>query len=111
MDLSSDFLSNGGEWAYYDGNMKELWDFNRNSVKSYLFFLIYLQNHPRLSQAWKKTFEINQLETRLEIKKYFPVFVGEYGVIRLNLENQRALCFIIDRTNNRNRSPRLETFG
>lgn len=43
MDLSSDFLSNGGEWAYYDGNMKELWDFNRNSVKSYLFFLIYLQ--------------------------------------------------------------------
>ena len=25
----------------FDGNMKELWDFNRSSVKSYLFFLIY----------------------------------------------------------------------
>ena len=24
-----------------DGNMKELWDFNRSSAKSYLFFLIY----------------------------------------------------------------------
>ena len=29
----------------FDGNMKELWDFNRSSVKSYLFFLIYF-NHP-----------------------------------------------------------------
>ena len=27
----------------FDGNMKELWDFNRSSVKSYLFFLIYLK--------------------------------------------------------------------
>ena len=29
----------------FDGNMKELWDFNRSSVKSYLFFLIYLSTH------------------------------------------------------------------
>ena len=28
----------------FDGNMKELWDFNRSSVKSYLFFLIYLKH-------------------------------------------------------------------
>lgn len=26
-----------------DGNMKELWDFNRSSAKSYLFFLIYFR--------------------------------------------------------------------
>lgn len=26
-----------------DGNMKELWDFNRSSAKSYLFFLIYFK--------------------------------------------------------------------
>ena len=30
---------------FFDGNMKELWDFNRSSVKSYLFFLIYLSTH------------------------------------------------------------------
>ena len=30
---------------FFDGNMKELWDFNRSSVKSYLFFLIYLNAH------------------------------------------------------------------
>ena len=28
----------------FDGNMRELWDFNRSSVKSYLFFLIYLKH-------------------------------------------------------------------
>ena len=28
----------------FDGNMKELWDFNRSSVKSYLFFLIYYES-------------------------------------------------------------------
>ena len=32
-------------YVIFDGNMKELWDFNRSSVKSYLFFLIYF-NHP-----------------------------------------------------------------
>ena len=30
---------------FFDGNMRELWDFNRSSVKSYLFFLIYLNAH------------------------------------------------------------------
>ena len=28
----------------FDGNMRELWDFDRSSVKSYLFFLIYLKH-------------------------------------------------------------------
>ena len=33
---------NFGAWSHIgDGNMKELWDFNRSSAKSYLFFLIY----------------------------------------------------------------------
>lgn len=41
--------------------MKELWDFNRSSVKSYLFFLIYFFEW--LSQLFLKTPEINQLET------------------------------------------------
>ena len=59
----------------FDGNMKELWDFNRSSVKSYLFFLIYLK---RTFCVFLKTPEINQLEKakkntfvcffRLEIK-------------------------------------------
>ena len=31
-------------YVIFDGNMKELWDFNRSSVKSYLFFLIYLKH-------------------------------------------------------------------
>ena len=43
----------------FDGNMKELWDFNRSSVKSYLFFLIYLNAH---FVCVVKTPEINQLE-------------------------------------------------
>ena len=34
-----------GLYRVFDGNMKELWDFNRSSVKSYLFFLIYLNAH------------------------------------------------------------------
>ena len=28
----------------FNGNMRELWDFDRSSVKSYLFFLIYLEH-------------------------------------------------------------------
>ena len=32
-------------YVIFYGNMKELWDFNRSSVKSYLFFLIYLSTH------------------------------------------------------------------
>ena len=32
-------------YVIFDGNMKELWDFNRSSVKSYLFFLIYYESH------------------------------------------------------------------
>ena len=44
----------------FDGNMKELWDFNRSSVKSYLFFLIYFET--RILCVFLKTPEINQLE-------------------------------------------------
>ena len=48
---------------FFDGNMKELWDFNRSSVKSYLFFLIYYESH----FLWfQKTPEINQLEKATE---------------------------------------------
>ena len=43
----------------FDGNMKELWDFNRSSVKSYLFFLIYFRTR---ILCVVKTPEINQLE-------------------------------------------------
>lgn len=43
-----------------DGNMKELWDFNRSSVKSYLFFLIYLAIGTYGS--YLTTPEVNQLE-------------------------------------------------
>ena len=42
--------------------MKELWDFNRSSVKSYLFFLIYLKH----LKGVVKTPEINQLEKATE---------------------------------------------
>ena len=45
-------------YVIFYGNMKELWDFNRSSVKSYLFFLIYLSTH----FVCLKTPEINQLE-------------------------------------------------
>ena len=44
----------------FDGNMKELWDFDRSSVKSYLFFLIYLEHAHFVCVV--KTPEINQLE-------------------------------------------------
>ena len=44
---------------FFDGNMRELWDFDRSSVKSYLFFLIYLNAH---FVCVVKTPEINQLE-------------------------------------------------
>ena len=75
-----------------DGNMKELWDFNRSSAKSYLFFLIYFRVIALGLSLGQKTSEINQLETRSEINKYFPVLVLEnaQGALRLNHENQRA---------------------
>ena len=58
--------------------MKELWDFNRSSAKSYLFFLIYFQAIVLgLVCLGSKTSEINQLETRSEINKYFPALVLE----------------------------------
>ena len=44
----------------FDGNMRELWDFDRSSVKSYLFFLIYLKR--TFCVCVVKTPEINQLE-------------------------------------------------
>ena len=37
-----------------DGNMKELWDFNRSSAKSYLFFLIYFLVIALGASAWGK---------------------------------------------------------
>lgn len=75
-----------------DGNMKELWDFNRSSAKSYLFFLIYFLVIALGVCLGQKTSEINQLETRSEINKYFPTLVLEnaHGALRLNHENQRA---------------------
>lgn len=75
-----------------DGNMKELWDFNRSSAKSYLFFLIYFRVIALGISLGQKTSEINQLETRSEINKYFPALVLEnaQGALRLNHENQRA---------------------
>ena len=75
-----------------DGNMKELWDFNRSSAKSYLFFLIYFHVIALGVSLGQKTSEINQLETRSEINKYFPALVLEnaQGALRLNHENQRA---------------------
>ena len=54
----------------FDGNMKELWDFNRSSVKSYLFFLIYLKH----LKVFLKTPEINQLEKAK--KNTFVCFFG-----------------------------------
>ena len=69
---------------FFDGNMRELWDFDRSSVNSYLFFLIYY-NHLVIS----KTPEINQLEkatvnslcvlSGLEIKNgHFRAFYCEW---------------------------------
>ena len=83
----------------FDGNMKELWDFNRSSVKSYLFFLIYLKH---AFCVFLKTPEINQLEKakkntfvcffRLEIKNGHFVNLREWleRASRSNRENQRA---------------------
>lgn len=48
-------------WSHIgDGNMKELWDFNRSSAKSYLFFLIYfhviaLGVQPGAKDLWNKS--------------------------------------------------------
>ena len=65
-------------WSHIgDGNMKELWDFNRSSAKSYLFFLIYFLVIALGISLGQKTSEINQLETRSEINKYFPALVLE----------------------------------
>ena len=65
-------------WSHIgDGNMKELWDFNRSSAKSYLFFLIYFRVIALGFSLGQKTSEINQLETRSEINKYFPALVLE----------------------------------
>ena len=65
-------------WSHIgDGNMKELWDFNRSSAKSYLFFLIYFRVIALGISLGQKTSEINQLETRSEINKYFPALVLE----------------------------------
>ena len=44
---------------FFDGNMRELWDFDRSSVKSYLFFLIYVKH---AFCVFVKTPEINPLE-------------------------------------------------
>ena len=59
----------------FDGNMKELWDFNRSSVKSYLFFLIYLNTHfvcvfkdPRNKSIREGKKEYIRVFFRLEIK-------------------------------------------
>ena len=42
-------------WSHIgDGNMKELWDFNRSSAKSYLFFLIYFLVIALGASAWGK---------------------------------------------------------
>ena len=58
--------------------MKELWDFNRSSVKSYLFFLIYLNAH---SVCVVKTPEIDQLEKakRIHIRVFFSVKNKEWS--------------------------------
>ena len=104
-------------WSHIgDGNMKELWDFNRSSAKSYLFFLIYFRVIALGTSLGQKTSEINQLETRSEINKYFPALVLEnaHGGVTIKPWKPKGVklqFFIIDRTNNRNRSPRLETFG
>ena len=58
----------------FDGNMKELWDFNRSSVKSYLFFLIYLKSphlifkDPRNKSIREGKKEYIRVFFRLEIK-------------------------------------------
>ena len=59
----------------FDGNMKELWDFNRSSVKSYLFFLIYLKHlkkvifkDPRNKSIREGKKEYIRVFFRLEIK-------------------------------------------
>ena len=59
-----------GLYRVFNGNMKELWDFNRSSVKSYLFFLIY---YGITSSDFLKTPEINQLE---KAKKGHLFFFG-----------------------------------
>ena len=55
--------------------MKELWDFNRSSVKSYLFFLIYLKHahfvcckDPRNKSIREGKKEYIRVFFRLEIK-------------------------------------------
>ena len=54
--------------------MKELWDFNRSSVKSYLFFLIYLESlkvifkDPRNKSIREGKKEYIRVFFRLEIK-------------------------------------------
>ena len=71
-------MGNRASWLCIgDGNMKELWDFNCSSVKSYLFFLIYFRVIALGVSLGQKTSEINQLETRSEINKYFPALVLE----------------------------------
>lgn len=74
MDLSSDFFSNGGEWAYYDGNMKELWDFNRNSVKSYLFFLIYFTKSSAPLAGMEKDLRNKSIRDKVRNKEIFSRF-------------------------------------
>ena len=68
----------------FDGNMKELWDFNRSSVKSYLFFLIYLSTHlvcfenPR-NKSIREGNAKNLFFCRLEIKNgHFRAFYCEW---------------------------------
>ena len=59
----------------FNGNMRELWDFNRSSVKSYLFFLIYLEHafcvcceDPRNKSIREGKKEYIRVFFRLEIK-------------------------------------------
>ena len=61
-------------YVIFYGNMKELWDFNRSSVKSYLFFLIYLKHafcvfkDPRNKSIREGKKEYIRVFFRLEIK-------------------------------------------
>ena len=63
----------------FDGNMRELWDFDRSSAKSYLFFLIYLKHAFCVCCKDPRNKSIREGKKRIHIRVFFSVRNKEWS--------------------------------